>query len=531
MGGYVADDMRRPPVVTLTCAALLCACAPDESGLEDGFDSVDTTTTTAGSAGTAEAGESDSDGEPAFEPVPARGVRLTGVTANHGINVSIANGTAWAGPNEREGRLVSGRDTLIRVYHELDPDYVEHEVEARLEITLPGGEVQNYTSRKTLVTDTNDNYLEGGLWFAIPAENGGTAPGTTFQVSLWDVGPGGEGQTQHPNVAPADGPQQIGFEAIPMEINVHYIPFTWTSNGVTPDLTPGGKIEDVNEEIFQMLPVQAVNPTYGETRQWSGSSNVCQMLETMAQIWASEGAPQSTYYIGMLDTGANSGVMGCAWLNANVNADVWVENNISTTATSTVHEIGHNQGLNHVECNDMGNPSAGNDPSYPDHPDGRTLNTGFGIRNFLMFPGDTTIDYMSYCNKRWISPWTWAKIWPRIQSFTEASPLVTPDPVMHFAMYPDGSTSWFTSLAYLDSEREPDAARIEFELDGEVIARELAQVDVLSDDETVWVTVRMPEGDELDFDTVRYIDLATDETVEARHDEVKFYTQLDLGPQ
>lgn len=525
LDGYVLFVMRRPPVLSLALVCLF-ACADESEG--DSSIATDSSNTTTMGTG-AEGAESGSD----FTPVPARGVRLTGVTANHGINVSIANGTAWAGPTEREGRLVSGRDTVIRVYHELDADWVEHEVEARLELTLPDGEKQDYSSRKILVTDTNDNYLDGGLWFAIPAETGGTAPGTLFEVSLWDVAPGGEGLTEHPNVAPADGPQQIGFELIPMEMNVHYIPFTWATNESTPDISPGGLIERVTEEIFQMQPLQAVNPTYGQPRVWQGGSNVCTMLETMQQVWASEGAPATTYYIGMLNTGATSGVMGCAWLNANVNADVWVEQDIDTTAFSTVHEIGHNQGLNHVECNDNGNPSAGNDPSYPDHPDGRTLNTGFGIRNFLMFPGDTTIDYMSYCTKRWVSPWTWAKIWPRIQSFTEASPLVSdPDPVMHFAMYPDGSTSWFTSLARLDPERGPDSARIDFERDGEVIARQLAQVDVLSDGESVWVTVPMPGGDhELEFDTVRYVDLASDAVHEARHDDVKFYTELDLGPQ
>ena len=521
-GRYVPFVMKRPPVVPL---ALVCLFACTNGEGDD--DSTGIASTTVMSMGTGAEDSSETTGEEDFEPVPARGLQLTGVSANHGINVSIAKGTAWAGPSEREGRLVSGRDTLIRVYHELDPDWVEHEIEARLELTLPGGEKQNYVSRKVLVTDTNDSYLDGGLFFAIPADTGATAPGTKFEVSLWDNSPGGEGLTEHGNVAPADGPAEIGFELIPMEMNVHYVPFTW--NGRSVDINDP-KLDTVTEEIYQMGPVQAVNVTKGSQQNWNGGSDVCGMLQFMSQLWASEGAPSNVYYVGMIDTGATFGTMGCALINANFNADVWVDGSISTTAFSTVHEIGHNQGLSHVECDDMGNPSTGNDSTYPDHPIGRTLNTGFGIRNFEMFPGDTTIDYMSYCNQRWVSPWTWAKVWTRIQAFTEmgAPIVVEPDPVMHFSMLGDGSESWFTSLARLDPSRTPDAGLVEFELDGQVIASERAQVDQLTDDHGVWITVPMPNGDaEAQFDTVRYIDLATDEVHEARRGEVSFFTQLN----
>jgi len=513
---YVAFAMQRHMVIPFSLVCTL-ACAPKELGAEG-----------SGSGPTSSGGEAGEtgDAEP-FEAVPARGVRLTGVTANHGINVSIADGTDWVGPEGREGRLVSGRDTLIRVYHELDPDWVEHEVEARLELTLAGGEVQSYTASKLLVTDTNDAYLDGGLWFAIPADSGATDPGTKFQVSLWDVSPGGEGLSEHETVAPADGPGEIGFELIPMEMNVHYIPFTY--NGTTPDLS-SDKLDTITDEIFQTEPVQAVNVTTGTPRPWGGGSNVCGMLETMAQIWSSEGAPDNVYYVGLIDTGASSGVMGCAWINSQVNADVWVENNISITATSVVHEIGHDQGLNHVQCDEPGAPqSDGNDPSYPDHPLGRTLNTGFGIRSFKTFPGDDTKDYMSYCSKRWVSPWTWAKVWSRIQQKTvQGSPNTVPEPVLHFAMYGDGSESWFTALARLDPERAPDAGMVEFLADGEIIAREQAQIDVLSDDVSVWVTVPMPGGDpEAAFDSVRYVDLASDDVHEAGRERIEFFTALE----
>ena len=495
----------------------LPACGPDDTG-----PGVDTDMTAEGT------GNGDGDGDAGFEPIPARGVTITKVTANHGVNVSIANGAAWAGPTEREARLSSGRDTIIRVYHELDPDWVEREIEARLTVTS-GGQTLELSTRKILVTDTVDTYLDGGLWFALPAVEGFIQNDATFQVSLWEVAPGGENLAEHVNLTPTDGPQLIGFETIPMEMNVFFIPFNW--NGRIPDVGDEAKMAKITNEIYQTEPIQTLNSAI-DSIQTGGNSNVCNMLQTMQQLWSADGAPGNVYYVGLVDTGASSGIMGCAWLNSNVNADVWVDGNIGTTATSVVHEIGHNMGLNHVQCDDGGNPAAGPDPSYPDHPHGRTLNTGFGIRDFSMYPGETTTDYMSYCNKRWASPWTWNKVWPRIQAFTAmGSPLIVdPEPVLQFGMYPDGTESWWTALARLDPTRDFDGAWVEFIDDGEVIAREPAQVDTLSDDVSVWVTVRMPNGDpEAEFDSVRYV--SVDKVREANRDEVSFFTQIERYPQ
>ena len=118
--------MRR---VALVPVVFLClsACSPDGPGAED--------TGLTGNEGGTSSGDGDGDGEP-FTPVPARGITITKVTANHGVNVSIANGDQWVDGTGREARLVTGRDTLIRVYHQLDPNWVERDIEARLELMV-----------------------------------------------------------------------------------------------------------------------------------------------------------------------------------------------------------------------------------------------------------------------------------------------------------------------------------------------------------------------------------------------------------
>ena len=516
--GYVLFVMKRAIVL---CPLVLCFACSDDTSVD-----TETSITSAGT-GDSESGEEGSN----FEPVPARGVTLTGVTANHGINVWIGQDGNWVGPTERVGRLVTGRDTLFRVYHELDEDWVEREIEARLLIDI-NGEQEVFTKRKILTTDTNDSYLDGALWFALPAEEGYTEPNVAYQVSLWEVEPGGEGLEEHVTALPPNGPMIVGFESIPMEMNVKFFPFNF--NNRVPEYMDEAKMEIITKEIYQTEPITGLNTEMGALQTEGANNNMCNMLGYMSQLWSAEGAPANVYYVGMVDTGASSGIMGCATLFANINADVWVNDSMGITATSIVHEIGHNLGLRHVQCNDMGNPAADPDTSYPDHPLGRTLNTGFGIRDFSMYPGETTIDYMSYCTKRWVSPWTWGKIWPVIQNNTTlGSPFeVNPDPfpVLQLGIYPDGTTEWWTALSRMDLARNPPSgdARVEFLTDGKVMHREPARLETLSDGASVWVTVPMPGGlEEAPFDAVRFTTIGG-QIYEVTRDEVRFFTQMDF---
>lgn len=512
--------MKRVACVSVLCLGLSACGSDDVAGLSEGETSANT--------GDGD-GDGDTDPQP-FVPVPARGITITGITANHGVNVSIANGDQWVDGGGREARLASGRDTIIRIYHEIDPNWVEREIEARLRWTV-GGETSTFTTRKVIVTNTVDTYLDGALFFGIPGDSGLTQNDATFQVSLWEVEPGGEALPELVNLSPASGEQLVGFETIPMEMNVVFVPFTF--NGRVPSTDDEVKMRAITNELYQNEPIQTLTTQVLSLQTSGGSANVCNMLPTMQQQWSAAGAPANVYFAGLVDTGASSGVMGCAWLNSTVSANVWVDSNIGTTATTVVHEIGHNMGLNHIDCDDMGNQAAGVDPSYPDHPNGRTLNTGIGIRDFRMYPGATTIDYMSYCNKRWVSPWTWNKVWPRIQQFTAmGSPFVSgePEPVLQYAINADGSEQWWTALAYLDPQRAPDQAEVEFVVGGEVIARQAAQIDTLSDDQTVWITVRMPDGDaEAQFDEVRFVTPDAVRTAERR--QVSFFTDLDVQLQ
>src|SRR5690606_18460189 len=90
-------------------------------------------------------------------------------------------------------------------------------------------------------------------------------------------------------------------------------------------------------------------------------------------------------------------------------------NNVGTTAETFVHEIGHEQGRQHVACN---GEEAGPDPAYPNQT-GATDTFGTDVfRN----PPDThpksDHDYMSYCQSTWVSEYGWKLVTPWIETIS-----------------------------------------------------------------------------------------------------------------
>lgn len=94
----------------------------------------------------------------------------------------------------------------------------------------------------------------------------------------------------------------------------------------------------------------------------------------------------------------------------------WTERNnglTNYTAMTFVHEIGHNYSRKHVDC---GNPSGVGSYDYdPDKIDDGALDLtsthyGFNTMFLSVLRPDTNKDYMSYCDPRWVSDYTWERI-------------------------------------------------------------------------------------------------------------------------
>lgn len=486
-------DMHRKLLILLTAAPLTWACG-DGSGNDE-------SETETSSIETDDAGET---GAPST--TPAKGISITSVTASQGTAVTIGQNGEWVDGNGRETRLIRDRNALIRVHHVLEEGWTARLIEARLTLIFPSGEQKVLTQQLEIQTDSNPRFLDRGFYFGLDHEAGFVEPGMSYQIELYEAtdgaGSGGQGITVTP-----PQPELIGFEDVQMEMKVMYVPFTYTPNGTTPDLNEEVQ-KTLTDLMFEQQPIQTLHAEFHAPVTYSQNiSDLGQLLSAVDQVRTQDGAPSNIYYAGIINLGNPSGafVAGIAPLGGNVSANRIVTSlGYDETAEVIVHETGHNQGLNHIECPGQ-LQSAGNDSSYPDHPNGRILSTGFGLKSFRIYGSELNYDYMSYCNDRWTSPWTWNKVWGRISQFTAQGDVGEPQrPVLRHAVYADGSEEWWNSYAVLDDADLTGNAEMEFVRDGVVVSTTLAKREILSDGKTEWITAPLPAGQVVeDFDAFR----------------------------
>lgn len=492
---------RSPQVVVLIgCVLALGACATD--GEADGGEE-EALTGQEGQEG--EEGDDNSEGSEAL--TAARGISIDEVEINQGTRIPIGFGGDWVDGSERLGYLIASRDSLLRVHYSVDENWEPRNIEARLTLGFPDGTSKIFTQEKLVEASSQPYSLDGTFWFGIVAEEGNTVAGTTYQVELWETEAGaGAALEEGLHTNPAEGPELIGFETVPMQIKVVLVPIEY--NGKLPNLTAEIEQQVVNNLYEQNPTTEILHEIHSPLPYESNLTNLGSLLPVMSQLRSAEGADPNVYYHALVDVGSVSlgGVLGISQLasanqsdsSSRVSATVLWSANPGVGADTFTHETGHAQGLFHVECPNGG--AAGPDPAYP-HENGRIGNWGFGIRRFLMYDPDDAYDYMSYCGPSWVSDWTWNKTYQRIKTLTSwdfESNAGSEEPMgtlLIGAIYPDGSREWWTVPGRINPEEISGQDRFEFEVDGQLVEG-WGELDVLSDGETQWVKVELPAAPE-----------------------------------
>jgi hypothetical protein len=165
-------------------------------------------------------GDGDGDGEELF---PANGLDITVVEFNQGVAVSVGSGPDWVAAAAREARLIGGRETLVRVHHDVHADWIPREVEAQLEIQRQDQSTVTYTDRRQIFNDSLPGDLQSGFSFVLDCNLGDCDPGVDYQVTLWDIDtPGSESPGVHTN--PATGLGVVGFENLNLEMRLVFVP-------------------------------------------------------------------------------------------------------------------------------------------------------------------------------------------------------------------------------------------------------------------------------------------------------------------
>ena len=513
--------MRRPklpPTALLSlCVPLLAASACSDDSNTGQTDDV---------AGT----ESDTDtGEMQVNWVPALGIDIIEVEANQGTRVPIGGpGGAWVDGNQRNTHLISARDTLVRVHFTVAEGWQPHDVKGVLHIIKPGGEEVTQEQIINVVGDSSPTSLTRTFYYGLSASLGETEAGTRYQVELLEVDTTQDSSLPDlADVNPASGPEQIGYEDTPLQMKIVLVPVHYTGDGDRlPDLSDAN-VEKLINAFYEQNPVREIfHQIRPQPIEYSNFLNqLATVLPMLAAAKQNDGADANVYYHGLIDTGCmiegctNAGTVGIAnGISGDKQSDslsrvaVSIWHDVDFTISTAVHEVGHNQGFYHIEC--PGQNAAGTDPSYP-YADGKIGNWGFGIRGYTFHNPTVSFDYMTYCDKTWVSDWRWSKAFTRIATLTswDAGAPVPEGPdagligteVLVGALYPDGSEEWFV----LDGGIEPEQIRpgegVLFEVGGHTV-QQPAVVRTLSDDRSEWVMVPMPEGVDLaDVDALTHV--------------------------
>lgn len=458
----------------------------------------------------AEAGTAEGDGDGDFDQLPARGITITEVEANQGTAVLIGRDGEWVGADGRNAYMIRDRDTLIRLQHTVDANWIPREILGVLHLRTADGTELAPRTRKFFVEGPSDpKNLNTNFYFSVLAEE--AQPGLSYWVELLEVEDVDvSGLAEGINVTPS-GYEAIGYEKTPLEMKVVLVPIEYTYIDPPTLVEPTeADIELVRDDLLQTNPLQTVDLVVHEPYTYTQHiTNLGQLLSPMRSLRGNDGADPNVYYHAIVDVRGPSVnmVAGIANLTGDtqndglnrVAATVWFKQSEeippSGSSGTIVHEVGHNQGFSHVYCPNAATEAAGPDPNYP-HEGGKIGVYGFGIRSFRLYTPTAAHDYMTYCGNAWVSDWTWNKAYKRIKTLTSwdyegagsgaGQSANTPNqPLLVGTLFPDGNEDWWVLMGPAPQpEQLGSEQRILVMSDGAVVDEVHTQVSTLSDDAT-----------------------------------------------
>jgi hypothetical protein len=448
-------------------------------------------------------GSGDDIEEAPVELLPARGLEIVAVEVNQGMAVTIDEG-GWIDPAERPRALIAGREALVRVLHRVDPDWIGRDIEARLTIAV-GGTSETLFAVRTIVGDADPSDLDTTFSFELDASQ--TSPDAQYRLELWETGEAPADALERTWASPREGMAVIGFDAQPLVIKVLFVPLLAADTSIEPS-TPLD-LDPLVDSLYEQNPTNAIETSVREPIVLDGAvSDLSELLTILGEQRAADAVADDVYYHGIFvhDAPSLGGRQGMANIVGPLPGDgpmrvgvtVYWAPDPSLAAATFNHEIGHNQGLQHVMC-----PSAEADGLAVDYPhiNGWIGEWGWGLLRRELFAPDDAYDYMSYCEPSWVSDWTWAHTYERIAALTgyaDGMPNKPNQPSEQGWLLigaPRGQgMHWWVAPGRVDPARVHGGERVELELDaGEQVELPLARVEQ-SEGGPGWWIAELPDA-------------------------------------
>ncbi len=421
----------------------------------------------------------------------ARGVTVGNITADQGLRIVIRENEDLVPLQSRNGPLIVERPMLVRASWviEDEQDFTPRPIRAVLTLSYADFTTDSVEITKQTVTSPSSAYNSGDAYeFVLSAAQ--VKKGMRIAIELFEVDD--SFRNQPPPPTPSRFPAvegstfNLGVDTDPSQIDVVLVPLFHNLGGscpAAPDLnsmtTRGGSPMPEHEYYRQRLlaqnPASNATVTVHEVVEHTGTTETYPQLFTLLrQVREADDAEPWEFYYGVInpcDEGPDfSGIANVPNHGSDNLPDIgdanqrtgWGEyRDDGRHAGTFVHEIGHEQGRDHVGCGNPEDP----DPNYPNST-GNIDEWGWDI-----FSGDrrppTHKDYMSYCNPTWISqygynlmePWI-AEVtsWKTQQAFSRAAPTR----MLYATIEPGKADSWWTGLVKHKVSLDPSPHTVHF---------------------------------------------------------------------
>lgn len=197
----------------------------------------------------------------------------------------------------------------------------------------------------------------------------------------------------------------------PLQIKIVPIQYHNTKNGLT---YPAPTQDTVSDWIMRTYPVHQVQISWHAPFSFSGdlttSTDFSRLLNEVTSLKTTENAPSAQVYYGLIptrnssSTWFSSGYAGMGWIGSRVAIGLDLSGKTSQIAA---HEVGHNLGMQHTPCG-----VSSYDPSYP-YANASIGQYGLDVAAGKLYLPTTNRDFMSYCDPKWVSDYTYKYLYNR----------------------------------------------------------------------------------------------------------------------
>lgn len=368
---------------------------------------------------------SDGEAETGSAPPPpaamaARAIQLIGVSANQGLRIKLAEAGQIIPAPERPLQLIEGRNTLLRASWTTDPDWIPRKISAVLTLATQGSPPYRLTQTQVIQGGSSDpEDLDTTFNWELDAS--AVEALTRFSVELFEgeeLGLEQPAKTNRPPRLPADGLDDLGILPGNMQLKVVLVPVR--SPGSNFELAPNW-VEEFRSLLFQLNAVQTVQVTVREPMVLPAHVDESTILDSLRTLRLEDQVATNVYYHGIhgpefftIPAGNGSFYPSCAVLDE---SDQFASSTNLATVVHSLHVLGHNQGLRHIQ----GPPTCplleGGDQDFP-NAEGSIGSLGWGLLDGEFRRPSMTYDFMSFCSTVWVSDYHWAIMARRIRTLS-----------------------------------------------------------------------------------------------------------------